>query len=279
MDSSHPQDDFSSRFFIWHEWIQAHGPLTRDNVLDYFATSMFYDKQSNNQVLRMQTMHTGMPLENEAEELRRFTGIEFALVYDEAPTLFIIHKQDRLSPDEVRPLVAYFITHNRIYQAPDLYNVVSNRLLATLSSLQSSLGTLLSHKPDFTPRTGFVWPIAHAKAPTDDAEAALNKSQVAPEQPTVNDISSPAKRRQMAMPKKHENATLLFYAMRTTAAEKQQSPEPQLPIPAPSATEPPQSAAGSPETPGPSPVDRITPSEEILKGGKKKRKRGSVAPT
>ena len=50
--------------------LQANGPLTNENVFDYFATSMFYDKQSNNQVLRMQTMHTGVPLENEAEELR-----------------------------------------------------------------------------------------------------------------------------------------------------------------------------------------------------------------
>ena len=49
---------------------QANGPLTNENVFDYFATSMFYDKQSNNQVLRMQTMHTGVPLVNEAEELR-----------------------------------------------------------------------------------------------------------------------------------------------------------------------------------------------------------------
>lgn len=49
---------------------QANGPLTNENVFDYFATSMFYDKQSNNQVLRMQTMHTGVPLINEAEELR-----------------------------------------------------------------------------------------------------------------------------------------------------------------------------------------------------------------
>ena len=49
---------------------QANGPLTNENVFDYFATSMFYDKQSNNQVLRMQTMHTGQPLLNEAEELR-----------------------------------------------------------------------------------------------------------------------------------------------------------------------------------------------------------------
>lgn len=49
---------------------QANGPLTSENVFDYFATSMFYDKQSNNQVLRMQTIHTGMPVVNEAEELR-----------------------------------------------------------------------------------------------------------------------------------------------------------------------------------------------------------------
>ena len=90
LNDLHPPDDYSHRFFIWHEWIQvrpsqasalcqsylhygffqANGPLTNENVFDYFATSMFYDKQSNNQVLRMQTMHTGVPLENEAEELR-----------------------------------------------------------------------------------------------------------------------------------------------------------------------------------------------------------------
>lgn len=49
---------------------QANGPLTSENVFEYFTTSMFYDKQSNNQVLRMQTMHTGMPVVNEAEELK-----------------------------------------------------------------------------------------------------------------------------------------------------------------------------------------------------------------
>jgi len=83
----HPSDDYTHRFFIWHEWIQvraprliiptpvtsiyqANGPLTPENVFDYFAASMFYDKQSNNQVLRMQTMHTGVPIPNESEELK-----------------------------------------------------------------------------------------------------------------------------------------------------------------------------------------------------------------
>jgi mediator of RNA polymerase II transcription subunit 6 len=146
--------------------VQANGPLTADNVFEYFATSMFYDKQSNNQVLRMQTIHTGMPILNEAEELkyvlqiitaqavltcidcsRRFTGVEFAIVYAQPPSLFIIHKRERLSPDEgqyfilmstwlaklilaiVRPLSAYFIMNNRIYQSPDVYTVLSNRLV------------------------------------------------------------------------------------------------------------------------------------------------------
>ena len=31
---------------------------------------MFYDKQSNNQVLRMQTIYTGVPVKDEAAELR-----------------------------------------------------------------------------------------------------------------------------------------------------------------------------------------------------------------
>jgi len=133
----HPQDDYSHRFFIWHEWIQvsntgfsscptlpnwgfqANGPLMAENVFDYFASSMFYDKQSNNQVLRMQTMHVGVPISNEAEELkwvicrrsssipcnfsRRFTGVEFAVVHAQPPSLFIIHKRERLSPEESKP--------------------------------------------------------------------------------------------------------------------------------------------------------------------------------
>lgn len=36
---------------------------------------MFYDKQSNNQVLRMQTMHTDVAVMNEAEELKYVLGL------------------------------------------------------------------------------------------------------------------------------------------------------------------------------------------------------------
>ncbi|KAF8350197.1 MED6-domain-containing protein [Amanita rubescens] len=227
----HPPDDYSHRFFIWHEWLQAlaefisllkfqvNGPLTTENVFEYFATSMFYDKQSNNQVLRMQTMHTGQSIENEAEELRRFTGIEFSLVHSQPPSFFVIQKRERLSPDEVIPLASYFIMNNRIYQAPDLYTVLSNRLLTSLHSLQASLDTLRKYRPDYTPRTGFAWPIvdpsvSEEKKKTEDEEASsISDAETTTEIPARKDN----KRRQ-------QNNLLLLNAMRTTAAHMKTLP-------------------------------------------------------
>jgi len=144
---------------------QANGPLTVENVFEYFATSMFYDKQSNNQVLRMQTIHTGVPVNDEAAELRsvndatsslnvikRVQGGSLALnLRLSMPNLNLrpslsyksvnaclqmkVRAEAGHCPSHahtthlVRPLAAYFIMHNRIYQAPDVYTVLSNRLV------------------------------------------------------------------------------------------------------------------------------------------------------
>ncbi|KAF8624863.1 hypothetical protein AX15_005741 [Amanita polypyramis BW_CC] len=211
----HPPDDYSHRFFIWHEWIQANGLLTTENVFDYFATSMFYDKQSNNQVLRMQTMHTGQSIANEAEELKRFTGVEFSLVHSQPPSFFIIQKRERLSPDEVVPLASYFIMNNRIYQAPDLYTVLSNRLLTSLYSLQASLDTLRKYRPEYTPRTGFTWPIvdpsvSEKKKPEDESSDVESTGEI------------PSRKEDTA--KRQQNNLLLLNAMRTTAVHMKTVP-------------------------------------------------------
>ncbi|KAJ7102281.1 MED6-domain-containing protein [Mycena belliarum] len=230
----HPTDDYSHRFFIWHEWIQANGPLTAENVFEYFATSMFYDKQSNNQVLRMQTMHTGTAIANEAEELRqayehfsvvrkfdvrsrRFTGVEFAVVHAQPPSMFIIHKRDRISPEEVRPLSAYFIMNNRIYQSPDVYTVLSNRLLTSLYSLQSSLDSLRTRRPDYIPRTGFVWPIVDAATPPTDE---LKKKAPGEDGGSESRGVSEAPESKPKVPQsrcRQKNNLLLMNAMRATA--------------------------------------------------------------
>ncbi|KAF5375052.1 hypothetical protein D9758_000056 [Tetrapyrgos nigripes] len=214
----HPPDDYSHRFFIWHEWIQANGPLTEENVFEYFTTSMFYDKQSNNQVLRMQTQHAVMPsasIESEESKLKKMVGQEFAVVHSQPPQFFIIQKRERLSPDEVKPLAAYFVMNNRIYQAPDVYTILSNRLLASLHSIQSSLDILRSHRPDYTPRTGFVWPIVEPSI-SDDS----NKRQDGITSLTTQDVTAEpsAKAQASSTPKRHQNNMLLMNAMRATAA-------------------------------------------------------------
>ncbi|KAI6031979.1 MED6-domain-containing protein [Pisolithus microcarpus] len=218
----HPTDDYSHRFFIWHEWIQANGPLTTENVFDYFAASMFYDKQSNNQSLRMQTMHSGVPILNESDELKRFTGIEFALVHAHPPSLFIIHKRERLSLQEVRPLAAYFVINNRIYQSPDVYTLLSNRLLASLNSLRSSLDTLRKYRPNNTPRTGFVWPIVDTSTAENVSKKSSGEDTLSGTRGTGESTpSQPDKQRTGSagtnVTKKQEYDILMLNAMKTTA--------------------------------------------------------------
>ncbi|KAI0670187.1 MED6 mediator sub complex component-domain-containing protein [Trametes maxima] len=291
----HPPDDYSHRFFIWHEWIQAHGPLSAENAFEYFTTSMFYDKQSNNQVLRMQTMHTGLPPANEAEELKRFTGIEFALVHAEPPSLFIIHKRERLSPDEVRPLAVYFILNNRIYQSPDVYTLISNRLLTSLHSLQKSLDTLRTHRPAYTPRTGFVWPIAEPPA----TDAAASKKRAAAEGEPAAAAEEPRDlpgERSLAASasdsKRQQNTMLLFNAMRTTAVHAHESFQlpaaaseeavPETPATATagrsSVTPAPVPRGATPKGPSNAPTPQEPPAKGPPGGGKKKKKRTATLP-
>lgn len=134
----------------------AFGALTTTSVMEYFAQSPFYDPTSNNAVLRMQTQFSMDPGSgvNEAEELKRFVGVEFAVTHSDPPSLFVIEKRDRLGPSETRAIACYYVLNNSIYQAPDLYSVLSNRLLSSLFYMQSSLATAREKKSDFTPRTG-----------------------------------------------------------------------------------------------------------------------------
>lgn len=95
--------------------------LDASNVMEYFSTSPFYDRHSNNEHVRMQSAvliaqtmaaapQSGPELmaniaRRHQEELkyvrgshRRFTGLEFALVHARPPC-FIVHKRLRRSPD------------------------------------------------------------------------------------------------------------------------------------------------------------------------------------
>jgi mediator of RNA polymerase II transcription subunit 6 len=44
-----PEEDLTGVSYIFHQWLQINGPLKKENVLEYFAESPFYDHNCNNE--------------------------------------------------------------------------------------------------------------------------------------------------------------------------------------------------------------------------------------
>lgn len=61
------------------------------------------------------------------------------------PHLFVIRKQKRDGPEKVTPMLSYYILDGSIYQAPQLCNVFSSRIVSSLSSL--ALMWIRFHEP------------------------------------------------------------------------------------------------------------------------------------
>lgn len=133
------------------EWIQAYG-LNKNNVLDYFALSPFYDRSSNNQVLKMQSNFNEQMRMNGIEltkELKKLTGIEYQVVISREPDLWVIFKQNRKSPTDTDVLAVYFVTGENIFQSPSIYNVLASRILATSKFLEEAL-QIAEQLPEFS---------------------------------------------------------------------------------------------------------------------------------
>lgn len=140
------------------EWIQAFG-LNFYNVLEYFSQSPFFDRTSNNQVLRMQFQFTekliNLPQTHPifVQNLQKMTGIEFVVVINNEPNFYIIRKQQRQSPNKVRILSDYYVINSNIYMSPNLFSILNSRLLNCICNFKKSFG-ILNDLNNFNPSTG-----------------------------------------------------------------------------------------------------------------------------
>lgn len=141
--SSEPLDEIQ-----WKspEWIQQFG-LHTGNVLDYFAESPFYDRTSNNQVLRMQFQFQQIPPNVHPQrylqsKLTEMVGIEFVVAYVKEPDFWIIRKQRRLDPNSTLTEQDYYIIGANVYQSPKIYDILLARMLATTLSVKKSIDLL-----------------------------------------------------------------------------------------------------------------------------------------
>lgn len=163
------------------EWIQTFG-LRTDNVIDYFSESPFFDKTSNNYVIKMQRQFVegerdgentngeygyisdGMrrdimeryPIHKSMEmELNKMDGIEYVLIMVKEPDFWIIRKQrrehgaDKGSP-KFEVLKDYYIIGANVYQSPSVYKVIKNRLMSTgynLGKIIDGMNELIHFEP------------------------------------------------------------------------------------------------------------------------------------
>ena len=132
MESTTHQDDYNASFRDTM-WLQQF-PLAEQTVLHYFALSPFYDRACNNEKLKMQRL--------EMDRLKSMRGIEYETVPTPPPSnpeqqqpcsLFLIRKQRRISPNQVKPLAMYYVLDGTVYQAPNLYAMLSSRLVSIVS--------------------------------------------------------------------------------------------------------------------------------------------------
>lgn len=134
-------------------WFQHYNvQLNADTALHYFCQvgNPFYDPTCLNEQIMMNNAS--------AEAMNNSIGIEYRLIHQQDPILFIIQKQYREGPGKpTRSLQEYYIiAPGHIYQAPDVATVISHRLLTTVHHFGKAFDEA-SQKAAYHPTSGYYW--------------------------------------------------------------------------------------------------------------------------
>jgi len=161
------------------------------NVLDYFcqATNPFYTTNCNNEIIKTQR--------GSLEQLRSMTGIEYFVVHQQSPILFIIRKVERLSPDEVKPLANYYVIAGKVYQAPDISSIITSRLSSTIQHLRNAYDKV-SEKANYHPGVGYWWDHDEVASKSDDFDSLATPFQVRSTGKLINDLQISLHRQKMS---------------------------------------------------------------------------------
>ena len=151
MEETTHVDDYGASFNDT-VWLQSF-PLNEQTVLHYFALSPFYDAACNNERLKMQRL--------ELDRLKTMRGLEYEIVTRPLPptapcSLFLIRKQRRSSPHQVKPLALYYILDGTIYQAPNLHAILTSRLKKCSFQMNMAFNGLCKGVR-YLPTEGYAW--------------------------------------------------------------------------------------------------------------------------
>lgn len=141
--------DLESISWRFEGFLQA-AQLNRLTVMDYFRLSPFFDRQCNNELLRLQ--------DRPQSELRKMRGVEYELDTSVAPgddRYFLIRKQYREDEHRVRNLALFYIVgvdppagavgaslRGTIFPLPDMQSVFACNLRTAIYYVHSALKDL-----------------------------------------------------------------------------------------------------------------------------------------
>lgn len=167
------------------EWVNTFG-LRTDNVLEYFSQSPFFDRTSNNQVLKMQQQfstenYLARPYNLTLEDLKKMKGVEFIIAMVREPDFWVIRKEYRYSSTETKTLDDYYIIGSSVYMSPTIKSILSSRLLSTSLSLRNAM-RVLQELPGFSPSKGHYYEFA-TKDAGDESKGLEKESASDKEQP------------------------------------------------------------------------------------------------
>lgn len=103
------------------------------------------------------------------------TGVEYILLHVQEPILYVIRKQHRHSPENATPLADYYIIAGIVYQAPNLENVFSSRILSTVQHLQSAFEESAAYSRYHPNNKGYSWDFS--KTPGEKTKPKEKKEQ------------------------------------------------------------------------------------------------------
>jgi mediator of RNA polymerase II transcription subunit 6 len=145
-------EDLENVSFRDEAWLSI-TKLNEDNALEYFSFSPFYERTSNNEILKMQTQYNN--LADLRSKLNDMVGIQYVLEkFNDDRSLFIIHRIERHGPSDCEVLAVYYILHGNIYQAPTNYSLYQSRLANSLFYLSESLD-MFQERRVYDPFAGF----------------------------------------------------------------------------------------------------------------------------
>jgi hypothetical protein len=84
------------------------------------------------------------------------TGIEYVVYFAQEPSLFVIQRQNRTSPQHTEHQQTYYIINGTVFQAPTLGAVLASRILKSLHYARRALRSVEQHSAFSTTR-GYSW--------------------------------------------------------------------------------------------------------------------------